>query len=37
MQKEDLKVIDCQIYTPHLKSLGAEEISRTEFLKFLTS
>ncbi|NJY61172.1 leucyl/phenylalanyl-tRNA--protein transferase [Salinimicrobium sp. CDJ15-81-2] len=37
LQKEDLKVIDCQIYTPHLKSLGAEEISRTEFLKFLTS
>lgn len=37
LQKEDLKVIDCQIYTPHLESLGAEEISRTEFLKFLTS
>lgn len=35
LQEEDLKIIDCQIYTPHLESLGAEEISRTEFLKFL--
>lgn len=35
LQEEDLRIIDCQIYTPHLESLGAEEISRTEFLKFL--
>ena len=35
LQEEDLKIIDCQIYTPHLESLGAEEIPRTEFLKFL--
>lgn len=30
-----VKLIDCQIYTSHLESLGAEEISREEFLKFL--
>lgn len=29
------KLIDCQIYTPHLESLGAREISRTSFLKYL--
>jgi leucyl/phenylalanyl-tRNA--protein transferase len=27
--------IDCQIPTPHLKSLGGEEISRTDFLALL--
>lgn len=32
---EEIKLIDCQIYTPHLKSLGAREISRREFLRFL--
>jgi len=30
-----VKLIDCQVYNPHLESLGAEEISREEFLKFL--
>lgn len=30
-----VKLIDCQVYTSHLESLGAEEISRVEFLKFL--
>ena len=29
------KLIDCQIYTQYLESLGAEEIPREEFLKFL--
>lgn len=33
--EEDVKLIDCQIYTPHLASLGAEEISREDFLQFL--
>lgn len=28
-------VIDCQIYTPHLASLGAREIPIREYLKFL--
>ena len=30
-----VKFIDCQQPTPHLKSLGAEEISREEFIKLL--
>lgn len=29
------KLIDCQIYTPHLESLGAKSISAQEFLEFL--
>ena len=29
------KLIDCQIYNPHLASLGAREIPRKEFLKYL--
>lgn len=29
------KLIDCQIYNEHLASLGAREIDRTEFLKYL--
>lgn len=35
VQNHDYKLIDCQIYNPHLASLGAKEISRNEFLKFL--
>lgn len=30
------KVIDCQVYNPHLESLGAEEIDREDFLNYLT-
>lgn len=29
----DIKIIDCQMFTPHLGSLGAEEVSREFFLK----
>lgn len=29
------KLIDCQLHTPHLESLGAEDIPREEFLKYL--
>jgi len=36
LRAERVKLIDCQIYTAHLESLGAEEISRKEFLGFLT-
>ncbi|MEZ4779804.1 MAG: leucyl/phenylalanyl-tRNA--protein transferase [Flavobacteriaceae bacterium] len=32
---EKYKIIDCQIFTNHLHSLGAEEISRKDFMKFL--
>ena len=27
--------LDCQVYNPHLESLGATEISRKEFMRFL--
>jgi leucyl/phenylalanyl-tRNA--protein transferase len=30
-------LIDCQVYTQHLASLGAEEIPRAEFVEFLKS
>jgi len=35
LEKENYKLIDCQVYNPHLDSLGAEEISRNDFLKYL--
>jgi len=35
LNKRSYKVIDCQVYTDHLRSLGAEEIPRNQFLKFL--
>lgn len=28
-------LIDCQVYTEHLESMGAEEIERSEFLNYL--
>jgi leucyl/phenylalanyl-tRNA--protein transferase len=31
LEKNDIELIDCQVYTPHLESLGAEFISRNEF------
>ena len=35
LQKEGLKLIDCQVYTNHLESLGARMISRKQFLKLV--
>jgi len=35
VQGWDFKIIDCQVTTNHLVSLGAREIPRTEFLKIL--
>ncbi|SFB83513.1 leucyl/phenylalanyl-tRNA--protein transferase [Zunongwangia mangrovi] len=35
LQEKGVELIDCQVHTDHLESLGAEEISRNEFLKFL--
>jgi len=35
IQNTNYKLIDCQVYTSHLESLGAEDISRDSFLKFL--
>ncbi|TWO31370.1 leucyl/phenylalanyl-tRNA--protein transferase [Seonamhaeicola sediminis] len=35
IQNTNYRLIDCQIYTNHLGSLGAQEISRAEFLSYL--
>jgi len=35
LKKENYQLIDCQMYTAHLESLGAQEIRRSEFLKYL--
>ncbi|WP_340077260.1 leucyl/phenylalanyl-tRNA--protein transferase [Leptobacterium sp. I13] len=36
LYSENYKLIDCQVYTKHLASLGAEEIPRADFLKLLS-
>lgn len=35
VQQSHYKLIDCQVHTHHLESLGAESISRTHFLEYL--
>ena len=35
LKEKQYHIIDCQVYTAHLASLGAEEISREEFLRYL--
>ena len=35
LQKEGVYLIDCQVFTPHLESLGAAMIPRTEFMQAL--
>ncbi|MDV7186969.1 leucyl/phenylalanyl-tRNA--protein transferase [Lutibacter sp. TH_r2] len=35
LEKENYKLIDCQVYNKHLESLGAIEIPQKEFLKYL--
>lgn len=35
IQNTNYKLIDCQVYTKHLESLGAEDISREAFLRYL--
>lgn len=37
LKEEGIKLIDCQVYTKHLESLGAEEIPRDRFLNYLNS
>ena len=34
-QNADIKLIDCQVYTQHLESMGAKMIARKNFLEFL--
>jgi len=36
LRNTNYKLIDCQVYTEHLASLGAREIPRDEFLNHLT-
>ncbi|WP_225035349.1 leucyl/phenylalanyl-tRNA--protein transferase [Winogradskyella sp. SM1960] len=35
IQNSNYKLIDCQLHTKHLESLGAKHISRIEFLDFI--
>lgn len=35
LQSEGVQLIDCQVYTDHLHSLGARMISRSQFVKML--
>ncbi len=35
MQSTGMPVLDCQLYTPHLSSLGAESLERQEFVGIL--
>jgi leucyl/phenylalanyl-tRNA--protein transferase len=35
LKKENYKLLDCQVYNPHLESLGCREIKRDEFMEIL--
>ena len=35
LRKENVALIDCQVYTPHLEALGAEMIDRKGFIELL--
>nr|WP_252737264.1 leucyl/phenylalanyl-tRNA--protein transferase [Zobellia galactanivorans] len=35
LEAKNYRLIDCQIYTSHLESLGAQEIPRSEFIQIL--
>ena len=35
VQKENLELVDCQIHSEHLESLGATMISKLDYLKIL--
>jgi leucyl/phenylalanyl-tRNA--protein transferase len=35
LQKENYKLLDCQVYNDHLASLGAREIDREDFMEIL--
>jgi leucyl/phenylalanyl-tRNA--protein transferase len=37
LKEQDLKMVDCQVYTAHLESLGARMISRKEFVEIVNS
>lgn len=35
LKKKEIELIDCQVYSPYLESLGAELISRNQFMDLL--
>jgi leucyl/phenylalanyl-tRNA--protein transferase len=35
LEKENYKLLDCQVYNPHLESLGCTEIERSDFMAIL--
>lgn len=35
LKNENYKLLDCQVYNPHLESLGCREIAREEFMRIL--
>lgn len=35
LKKENYNLLDCQVYNPHLESLGCVEINRADFIKIL--
>lgn len=35
LEKKHYRIIDCQLYTDHLASMGAQEIPRKDFIKIL--
>jgi leucyl/phenylalanyl-tRNA--protein transferase len=37
LKADDVQLIDCQVYTEHLESLGAHMIPRAEFVQKLQS
>jgi leucyl/phenylalanyl-tRNA--protein transferase len=37
LKKANYKLLDCQVYNPHLESLGCREIDRTDFMEILKS
>ena len=37
LQKENVQLIDCQLYTKHLESLGARMIPRQQFIETLVT
>ena len=37
LKAKEYRLIDCQMYTEHLESLGAEEIKRSRFIELLKS
>jgi leucyl/phenylalanyl-tRNA--protein transferase len=35
VQNSNFKLIDCQVHSEHLETLGAEQISRSNFMQYL--